>query len=102
MPFKTKILSIFKILKLYIINKQEYTPPLNYFHFFRLTIPAKLFGHELQLHKLYNGGFTVYYPAFFLGNFKISYNYVHCCTTKFIFALGKNEFDKLWPQHIIS
>jgi len=91
MPFKTKILSIFKTLKLYIINKQSSSPPLNYFHSSRLTIFVNYFSHVLQQ---YNGGFTVYYPAFPFGNFKILYKYVRWCTAKYIFVLGKNEFDR--------
>ncbi len=43
----------------------------------------------------YVGGKVLFYQLFYTGTFRTKYNINRCCTTKYIFVLGKNKFDKL-------
>jgi len=71
---------------------QLFTPPPQ---LIRISLLSSLSNHLAHALHLLTGGVTVYEPQFHKGTFKTRYNYVRCCTTKYIFVLGKNMFDNL-------
>ena len=78
------------LYKLYTVVYQYITPPPQLHRFSVLTPITNFIGYVLHWLQNY---ITVFKLLFFTGNFKIGYNYIPYCTTKYIFILEKNKFD---------
>jgi len=80
---------------LYRVVIQLLTPsPPQHKHTTPLNSLSNLLTHAWPLQ---HNGQRLFSFENFTENFKTAYKYVRCCTTKYIFVLGKNKFDRRRP-----
>jgi len=80
---------------LYNIVKQLFTPP-QLQALSDLTFFVNFFGNVFQQN---NSGLTFFKRAYFTESFNTAFYYMPCCTTKYIFVLGKNKFDRVGASY---